>query len=234
MKKGTAPVATAAPINAKVFTFLKELKENNEREWFAENKPRYDADVMASAIAYVTAIQARLSKVSRYLIAEPKKSGGSIMRIYRDTRFSKDKTPYKTNVGIHFRHSIDSDVHAPGFYVHLEPGACFLAGGIWMPAAEPLTAIRQAIAEDTTSWNRVKRSIDSTMKLDGESLKTVPRGFDANHPAIEDLRRKSYMLVVPVTEKQFAAPEIVDLTIDTFIKMKPLMKFLCDALQLPY
>lgn len=234
MKKGIAPTADPTLISPKLFTFLKELKANNEREWFAENKVRYETDVMAGAIAYVSEIQSRLAKVSRYLIAEPKKSGGSIMRIYRDTRFSKDKTPYKTNVGIHFRHSIDSDVHAPGFYVHLEPGACFLAGGIWMPAAEPLTAIRRSIAEDTASWNRVKRSIDPKMKLDGESLKTVPRGFDASHPAIEDLRRKSYMLVVPVTEKQFAAPEIVDLTIDVFVKMKPLVKFLCDALQLPY
>ncbi len=235
MKKAT-PSSAKSPFSPRLFSFLRELKSNNDREWFAENKPRYEQDVLQAAMDFVTQMQPRLAKHSRYLLAEPKRVGGSIMRIYRDTRFAKDKTPYKTNVGIHFRHSIGGDVHAPGLYVHLEPEACFIAAGIWLPPSEPLAAIRQAIMDDAVGWNRVRnnKKFVSQYKFDGESLKTAPRGIDPNHPAIEDLRRKSFAGITPLNEKEFIQADICDKIMVTFENAKPLMKFLCDALQQPY
>ena len=228
--------AVKSPFSVKLFSFLRELRNNNDRQWFAENKPRYEQVVLFAAMDFVKQMQPRLAKHSRYLLAEPKRVGGSIMRIYRDTRFSKDKTPYKTNVGIHFRHSIGGDVHAPGLYVHLEPNACFVAAGIWLPPTEPLSAIRQAILDDVKEWNRVRnnKKFNSRFKLDGASLKTVPRGMDPNHPAIEDLRRKSFAGVTPLSEKAFFQADIFDQITNAFDDAKPLMKFLCDALQQPY
>jgi uncharacterized protein (TIGR02453 family) len=235
MKKATVE-EVKSPFSGKLFAFLRELRNNNDREWFAENKSRYEQDVLFAAMEFVVQMKSRLSKHSRYLLAEPKRVGGSIMRIYRDTRFGKDKTPYKTNVGIHFRHSIGGDVHAPGLYVHLEPDACFIAAGVWLPPTEPLTAIRQAIIDDVREWNRVRnnKKFVSRYKLDGESLKTAPRGMDPSHPAIEDLRRKSFAGVTPLSEKTVLQADVCDQIMSAFDDAKPLMKFLCDALQQPY
>jgi uncharacterized protein (TIGR02453 family) len=227
---------TGSPFSPKLFAFLRELKANNERDWFTENKGRYEVDVLGPAIDFVSRMQPHIHKLSRYLLAEPKRMGGSIMRVYRDTRFSKDKTPYKTNVGIHFRHSIGSDVHAPGLYVHLEPGACFLAAGIWMPPSDALAAIRSAIMEHTSDWIKViqNKKFVARYKLDGDSLKTAPRGIDPQHPAIEDLRRKSFAGVMPIHEKQLLQDDVFETISSAFMDAKPLMKFLCDALQQPY
>jgi uncharacterized protein (TIGR02453 family) len=219
----------------RTFSFLKELKNNNQRDWFAENKPRYENDVLAPALAFVEAMQPHIKKISRYLLAEPKRVGGSIMRIYRDTRFAKDKTPYKTNVGIHFRHSQGGDVHAPGLYVHLEPGQCFVAAGIWMPPAEPLQWIRQAIMDDPAEWKKAttNKSFVERFRLDGDSLKTAPRGIAVDHPQIEDLRRKSFAGISKWKDADFLSDDLLDQIASEFQRAKPLMKFLCDALQQP-
>ena len=116
----------------KLVKFLGQLSRNNNRDWFKENKTRYEAEVLFPALAFVEAFQPYLKKISPYFLAVPKRVGGSVMRIYRDTRFGKDKTPYKTNVGIHFRHEMGKDVHCPGFYLHIEPKECFLGAGIWL------------------------------------------------------------------------------------------------------
>ncbi len=225
-----------SPITNKLFAFLRQLKNNNNREWFAENKSRYESDVLNPAIELVRTLEKPLQKISRYLIAEPKRSGGSIMRIYRDTRFAKDKTPYKTNLGIHFHHAIGGDIHAPGYYIHLQPGECFLAGGIWMPAAEPLGLVRQSIIDDYKTWKRItsEKKFATRFRFDGESLKTSPRNFDPNHPAIEDLRRKSFAAGTRVTEKDLMRDDVVEFIVQAFREAKPFMKFLCDALQQPF
>ncbi len=235
-KAPRSTVDDPSPITGKLFSFLKELKENNQREWFAINKPRYESDVLQPAIDFVAAMKPTLHKLSRYLVAEPKRSGGSVMRIYRDTRFSKDKLPYKTNVGIHFHHSIGGDIHAPGLYVHLEPGASFIGAGIWMPPAEPLLAIRQSIMEDPKRWNRIKNDsrFATRYRLGGESLKTAPRGIDPTHSCIEDLRRKSFLGVASFSDKDFAKPNTIAMLGEAFAEAKPLMKFLCDALGQPF
>ncbi|MGI9427261.1 MAG: DUF2461 domain-containing protein, partial [Bythopirellula sp.] len=113
--------------------FLNDLTKHNKRDWFQANKSRYEQELLAPALAFIEAMKEPLGKISPYFQAIPKKQGGSLMRIYRDVRFSKDKRPYKTNVGIHFRHEAGCDVHAPGFYFHIEPDEVFIGAGIWHP-----------------------------------------------------------------------------------------------------
>ena len=125
--------------------FLRELEKNNNRDWFADNKQRYEDLVVEPVMDFITAMGPRLETISPHFLALTGKTGGSMMRVYRDTRFSKDKTPYKTNVGLQFRHELGRDVHAPGFYMHLESSGCFIGSGIWHPASDALGAIRRHI-----------------------------------------------------------------------------------------
>ena len=121
-----------------------------------QNKQRYETEVLEPSLAFIREFASRLKKISPYFVASDRRVGGSLMRVYRDTRFGKDKTPYKTNVGIQFRHEFGKDVHAPGFYVHLAPGECFLAMGAWRPDKEALTLIRQAILDHPDRWKRAR------------------------------------------------------------------------------
>jgi uncharacterized protein (DUF2461 family) len=115
------------------FKFLKDLEANNNREWFKANKPRYEAAIKEPAIRFITDFGPYLQKLSPNFRADPRPVGGSMFRIYRDVRFSRDKSPYKTVTGIQFRHDLGKDAHAPGFYLHIEVGGCFVALGCWHP-----------------------------------------------------------------------------------------------------
>ncbi len=141
-----------AGFQPELITFLEDLRFHNERPWFEANKARYERFVREPALAFIEAMAPRLQAISPELTAEAKKVGGSLMRVHRDVRFSKDKTPYKTNLGIQFRHSMGKDVHAPGLYMHIEPGGYFLAAGMWHPASEPLRHIRDRIAAQPDAW----------------------------------------------------------------------------------
>ena len=121
-----------------LFQFLEDLTDNNNRPWFQENKHRYDREVLEPCMASSAPFEPRLKKISEYFVASDRRVGGSLMRVYRDTRFAKDSEPYKTNVGIQFRHEFARDVHAPGFYVHIAVDECFLCAGTWRPDREPL------------------------------------------------------------------------------------------------
>ncbi len=223
-------------ISPALFRFLRELRANNHREWFAEQKSRYDSDVLLPAVELVAALEKPLAKVAPMLSAIPKKHGGSIMRIYRDTRFSKDKTPYKTNVGISLRHLADSDIHAPGVYVHLEPENCFIGAGCWRPDRQTLSQIRAAIDEDPRRWSRARDQ--STKKTDfelaGDQLKTSPKGYSIEHPMIEDLRRIDFIAVAPLKEQELISSQAVEKIVSLIREVRPLMRFLCEAIGEPY
>src|SRR5215813_8431504 len=134
------------------FDFLVELAANNDREWFAENKERYEAEVLEPALAFIEDFGYRLAEISPNLRADSRRNGGSLFRIYRDTRFSRDKTPYKTHTGMHFRHVAAKDVHAPGYYLHLAPDHVFGGGGIWRPDTQTSNRIREAIVAKPKAW----------------------------------------------------------------------------------
>jgi len=212
--------------------FLADLKNHNERDWFLANKQRYEDVVREPARAFIRDMGKKLKRVSPELRADDRKAGGSLMRVNRDIRFSKDKTPYKTNVGIQFRHALGKDVHAPGAYVHLGLDGCFLGIGMWRPDSESLGKIREAIAAHPERWKKVTsaKKLTSVWRYGGESLKRPPRGFDKDHPAIEDLKRKDHILVADLTVAQAEGPKLVDECVKRFVAAKPHTKFLCDAI----
>jgi uncharacterized protein (TIGR02453 family) len=219
-----------------LLAFLGELEENNDREWFAANKHRYESDVLQPALAFIAAMGPRLEAISTHFIALPQRTGGSLMRIHRDVRFSSDKRPYKTNVGIQFRHVLGKDVHAPGFYVHLEPGVVFVGAGLWRPEPEPLAAIRGAIVGQPERWEQVCRNAAFVRdwELGGDSLKRPPRGYPENHPAIEDIKRRDFIAARNLTAREIYRRGFPDRLAASFAATKPFMAFLCDAVGVPF
>jgi uncharacterized protein (TIGR02453 family) len=229
-------MAATAHFDPELFQFLKELKKNNNREWFNQNKSRYERDVRDPMLAFVGDFSKHLVKISPHMLAIPKKTGGSLFRIHRDTRFSKDKTPYKTHAALQFRHEAGKDAHAPGFYLGLEPGKVAMGAGVWHPAGDVLLKIRQAIAHDPKGWKKVttgKRFTDR-FSLGGESLKKPPRGFDKEHPAIEEIKRKDFFGFVELDEKTALSPTLMKNFVDHCKAASPMMKFLADAMNLAY
>ena len=214
--------------------FLSELTGNNNRPWFNENKRRYEESVLEPALDFICAMGPRLERVAPHFTAIPKRVGGSLMRVYRDTRFSADKTPYKTNIGIHFRHELGKDVHAPGFYVHIDPDSCFLGAGMWHPGSGALGSIRDRIVEDPAAWTKVRdaRPFRRRFELSGQSLKRPPRGYPAEHPCIVDLKRKDFVGVAPFDVADAANADFADRVAADFTAAKPFMALLCAALDL--
>ena len=225
--------ATFTPATTK---FLAELRKNNNRDWFNENKQRYEQSVAEPALHFIAAMDSRLKRISPHFNAIPKKTGGSLMRVYRDTRFAKDKTPYKTNIGIQFRHELGKDVHAPGFYLHIEPQEVFLAAGIWHPESKALARIRDAVADNPKAWRKARddKKFQTRFELRGETLKRPPRGYPADHPMIDDLRRKDFIAVEELSMSEIYAAGFTDRVNQSFASTKPLMRFLCQALDLAF
>ncbi|MCA9689674.1 MAG: DUF2461 domain-containing protein [Myxococcales bacterium] len=237
-KQSTKPGASRsrAPLfDAALLRFLGELTQNNDRAWFERNKPRYEQHVRGPALDFIRAMAPRLARVAPHLVASDQKVGGSLMRIHRDTRFSADKTPYKTNVGIQFRHAAGKDVHAPGLYLHVEASEVFLGSGLWHPDRAPLEQIRQAIAGDPKRWRKATsgKPFAARWSFAGESLKRPPRGYDPDHPAIEDLKRKDHIVVTPLSTDDLLAADLPDRVLKRFREALPHFQFLLDALGLP-
>jgi uncharacterized protein (TIGR02453 family) len=219
-----------------LFTFLEDLRAHNDRAWFEDHKGDYERDVREPALAFIEAMGPRLAAISPELTASAKKVGGSMMRVHRDVRFSADKSPYKTNLGIQFRHSAGKDVHAPGLYVHVEPGEAFMAAGLWHPDKEPLAAIRRAIAADPDGWlaARDDPAFAAAWRLGGEQAKRAPAGVDPAHPLLDDLRRKDFIAVAQLAPKDVLSPGFPDRAAERFAAATPFMRFLCEAVGLRY
>jgi uncharacterized protein (TIGR02453 family) len=216
--------------------FLRELADNNDRDWFAANKHRYEALVLEPALDFVAAMAPRLERFAPEFEAIAKRMGGSLMRVYRDTRFGHDKTPYKTNVGIQFRHTQGKDVHAPGYYVHLAPGEVFVAAGIWHPEPDALARIRDSIVERPSDWKKARdaAAFKRVLTLDGDVLKRPPQGYAADHPFIEDLKRKDFIATADLGEAAAFTVDFIDDVTARFRAASPFMKFLCRAVGVPF
>jgi uncharacterized protein (TIGR02453 family) len=203
---------------------------------FGANKQRYEEQLLEPALAFINAFAPRLEKISPHFRADARPSGGSLFRIHRDTRFSKDKSPYKTNLGIHFRHERARDAHAPGYYLHIGPDEVFAGGGIWRPATNAATSIREAIVADPARWRRATRTgaFAKQLSLGGDSLKRVPPWAEAEHPFADDLKRKDFFASAGLAQRDVVAPGFVDEYARHCRVAAPLMHFLCDALTVPY
>lgn len=222
-----------------LFTFLRQLETNNNKPWWEENKERYHTVIRDPALEFIIDFGERLSRISPHFTAQAKTLGGSLMRPYRDTRFSADKTPYKTNVGIQFRHEAGKDIPAPGYYLHLAPGSCFAGVGLWHPETEVARAIRQAIHDNADAWAAATKHLSftevwSTTPDDDEMLKRVPTGFDPGHPHADDLRMKTFIAGARLSQKQVTTAGFDEDLAGRYAKASNFTRFLCEALEIPF
>ena len=218
------------------FGFFNELKKNNNRDWFAANKSRYHESVVKPMGEFINGIAPQLESISPFYKADPRAHGGSMFRIYRDTRFSRDKTPYKTHAACHFRHEAGRDAHAPGFYVHIETDRISIGGGIWRPPTKVLGLIREFIADNPSAWEKLTQSseIKDMGGVQGDSLVRPPRGYPADARHIEDLKRKSFYLMTAVDVKLALSSELVTESARIFGTAGVLNHFISDAMKLPF
>lgn len=225
-----------AAFDSETLRFLEELADNNNREWFGANKSRYEEHVLDVALRFIQSMQEPLHEIAPHFVAQPTRVGGSLMRVYRDTRFARNRLPYKTNVGIQFRHEQARDVHAPGYYVHIEPQEAFLGIGMWRPEAEPLHAIRVRIASKPAEWRRAvgDAGFRRHFKLGGESLSRPPRGFDRDHECIDDIKRKSFIAFKALDPDVCLAPQFQRRVETAFKAAEPFMRFLCKSVGVPF
>lgn len=219
-----------ALITPRTFKFLRDLAKNNQREWFNANKQRYIDEVRDPLLILVAQLASPLAKISRLIVADPRPVGGSLFRIYRDTRFSKDKSPYKTHAGLYFGARAQG-IFGAGYYLHLEPRHVFMASGLWHPDAVRLKKIRDAIAAKPKAWQKVVRAVELDESDDGR-LKRPPQGYDPEHPCIEDLKRKSFTASTTFTEAQACAADFPKRFIKACEQKVPLAEFLTTAVGL--
>jgi uncharacterized protein (TIGR02453 family) len=217
-----------------LFAFLRDLARHNDRDWFRANRDRYERDVRDPLLLFIRDVGPALERISPQILADPRPVGGSMFRIHRDTRFSPDRSPYKTHAAAQFRHAAGKDVHAPGYYLHLEPGSVFWAGGVWRPDTPSVTRIRAAIVHDPDGWRRIVKAARRRFSLEGESLKRAPRTVPPDHPLLEDLKRKDFVLVAGSSEEEACAPGFRERFLAHCRSASPAMAFLARALELPW
>jgi uncharacterized protein (TIGR02453 family) len=211
------------------FAFLRDLERHNERDWFLANKTRYERDARDPMLAFIRDVAPKLRKLSANFDVDPRPVGGSMMRIYRDVRFSADKSPYKTHLAAHFQHA-RCEGSAPGFYLRIGVGESLLGAGVWHPEPAALGRIRDAIADKTPEWRRAVKGL----KLDGEVLKRPPKGYDADHASIEDIKRKDFITGREFRDAEVCAADFLERFIEGCRTTAPLVRFLCGALKLPF
>lgn len=222
-------------LTSDLFRFLEELKANNDRIWFKSNQARFEQTVREPLLAFIAAFEEPLANISSSMLAIARKSGGSMFRIHRDTRFSKDKSPYKTWAAVQFRHEAGRDAHAPCYYLHLAPGDVFVGAGIWHPDRAALDAIRVLIDEKPAKWVKARDAVLlAGWDLEGDALKRIPRGYDAEHPLADDLRRKDFIAVRRLSEQDVVQSGFLQRYTDLCREPIELMKFLTEALGLPF
>ena len=219
-----------------LFTYLRDLERNNDRDWFEANRSRYEKHLLHPSQAFISEFAPRLRRISPHFKADPRPGKGTLFRIYRDVRFSKDKSPYKTWIGMQFRHESARDAHAPGFYLHLQPGHVMAGAGIWHPDTKTTNRIRDAIVDNAAGWKRASRGkrFAERFQMGGDSLKRPPRGYDPEHPLIEDLKRKDFFGLAMLTQKTATSAGFLDEYEKLCRAGGPLMKFLCRALGIEY
>ncbi len=217
----------AAHFQPQIFTFLRDLEKNNNRDWFKANQDRFETDVREPALAFIRDVGEALRPICPHIVADDRKVGGSLFRIQRDIRFSKDKTPYKTWIGMRFFHDrTAADGAQIGYYLGIEQNEVTVGGGMWHPPKDSLAAIRDHIAAQPDQWQQV---IDAGYDFMGDSLKRPPRGYPADHVHVEDLKRKDFAAMLRWTPEDLVAADFLDRYVDACRSMDPLQHFLAEA-----
>jgi uncharacterized protein (TIGR02453 family) len=220
----------------KTFTFLRGLARNNNREWFLKHKPDYEAHVRGPFQQLLTDLQPDLAAISPQFRADPRPVGGSLFRIHRDTRFANDKTPYKTHAGARLFHQRFREVDSPSFYIHIQPGHCFVGAGLWHPEAPTRTRIRHFLVDNPEAWRKAVHSpaFKRRFELGGELLTRPPRGYPADHPLIEDLKRQSFVGSTALDDSVVLGPQLRRSIAGALAGLAPLVDYLCASLDLEF
>lgn len=206
------------------FEYLDLLKKNNNRDWFTENKKRFEVE-NKNAKNFFTEVLTDLEKIDSIERMQ-------VFRIYRDVRFSKDKTPYKTHFSAGFTRT--KPLLRGGIYLHIEDGGSFVGGGFWEPNNEDLYRIRKELELDASELRAIINN--ATFKqffkngLEGEELKTAPKGFDKAHPDIDLIRKKQFLLTRQFSNKEVLAPQFKEEVIATFAAMRPFFDYMSEVL----
>lgn len=202
---------------------LKAIAENNNKPWFTEHKPQIDA-VFTAVKEFFKAVFDQMAAVDEVELFH-------VHRLYRDVRFSKDKTPYKTYFGLHIGRK--KPLLRGGYYLNIEPGKSFVGGGFWEPNKEDLLRIRKEIALDDSELRQIIHDptfVQLFGGLMGEELKTAPKGFDKEHPAIDLLRKKQFLVMRSFTDEELVHPNFINEVIQTFEGMKPFFDYMSEVL----
>lgn len=217
--------------------FLHGLARNNSREWFQAHKSDYDEHVRAPFQRLLTDLQSGLAAVSEHYRAEPKGVGGSLFRIQRDTRFANDKTPYKSWQGARLFHARGRQIEAPSFYLHLQPGQCFVGTGLWHPQPDTLRRVRHFIVDNPGSWKAAAHDARFRRRYaleDSEMLTRMPRGFPPDFEFADDLRRKNYVAWRSIDDDTMLGPQLRRTIEDDLKGLAPFTDYLCAALDLEF
>ncbi|MGH2665586.1 DUF2461 domain-containing protein [Flavobacterium sp.] len=203
--------------------FLSELEQNNDRDWFAENKKQFEK--------HQKEIKTLFQEINDAFAVHDSIEKMQIHRIYRDIRFSKDKTPYKNNFSVSFDRT--KPYLRGGYYLHIQPGASFIGGGFWEPNAEDLNRIRKEFELDDTAIRSIISEENFSKNfgmLQGQELKTAPKGFDKKHPAIDLIRKKQYLVYRRFTDKEILDKDFKNEALHTFLAMRPFFDYMSDVL----
>lgn len=222
--------------SGKTFKFLRALGRNNNRDWFTAHKADYEAHLRQPFLRLITDLQPDIAAISPHYRADPRPMGGSLFRIYRDTRFANDKTPYKTWSGARFFHERSKQVAAPSFYLHIAPGDCFVGGGIWHPEPETQRRIRNFMLDNPSGWKQAVHApaFKRRFELGGDTLTRPPRGFPADHELIDDLKRKDFVAGAALDDDTVLGPRLRRTVAANFAALAPMIDYLCAALDLEF
>ncbi|WP_313251012.1 DUF2461 domain-containing protein [Stenotrophomonas sp.] len=219
------------------YKFLRGLARHNDKAWFAEHKQQYEDHVRQPFLRLITDLQPDLTEVSAHFRADPRTVGGSLFRIYRDSRFSNDKTPYKTWQGARLFHERRKEVPAPSYYIHLAPGENFIGAGIWHPEPDTQRKLRQFIFDNPGSWKAAAHAPAVRRRYDfetSEKLVRPPRGFPADFEFIDDLKHRNWVLWRAIDDDTMTGPRLRQTVAKDLAALAPFVDYLCAALDLEF
>ncbi|MBD9537748.1 DUF2461 domain-containing protein [Stenotrophomonas sp. STM01] len=219
------------------YKFLRGLARHNDKVWFAEHKQQYEDHVRQPFLRLITDLQPDLTEVSAHFRADPRTVGGSLFRIYRDSRFSNDKTPYKTWQGARLFHERRKEVPAPSYYIHLAPGENFIGAGIWHPEPDTQRKLRQFIFDNPGSWKAAAHAPAVRKRYDfetSEKLVRPPRGFPADFEFIDDLKHRNWVLWRAIDDDTMTGPRLRQTLAKDLAALAPFVDYLCAALDLEF
>ncbi|MEL1264603.1 DUF2461 domain-containing protein [Pseudoxanthomonas putridarboris] len=219
------------------FKFLRALARHNDKTWFNDHKPQYEANVRQPFLRLLTDLQPDLAEVSLHFRSDPKTVGGSLFRIHRDARFSTDKSPYKTWQGARLYHERHRQVPAPSFYFHLQPGECFVGAGLWHPEPDTQRRVRQFILDNPGGWKKAAHEARFRKRFEfeeSEKLVRPPRGFPADFEFIDDLKHRNFVFWRSLDNDVVTGPRLRQVLAADLAALGPFVDYLCAALDLEF